>query len=400
MTSVIQVLFLIREAVFAVAFSIRVISSAPRRSRGSEPMTSFESATANTASRIRNGFSYLLNIHCVEGIGLFVILWKKKQSICKHENIWVDACIILLICTCVSWQNGLEKRWLLQKNTKCSPKDHAIQTQWRLRIFECWKEKRHTGDWATESNDFGLDVSVVGSLKTETLTMTAETLNFWLCKFLQEVRGGDGNKYPEKTLYQLICCIKRYYEENGRAEIRASDTAFTKLLLRRLQERTAVLRWPIIDIIVCSSKVPIWNSLVAQITFPKWFVKRLPSMFILASVHAHQFQILRQNITSNRLLTVAPCFEVAFDKIFHCLECISSILWTMLRRIDGWMAEHILFDSFYVNFPLLKPPLDVFTEFYVIFVVAKLVLFSHKADVFIHVPKTKYFTIVKIHRIA
>ena len=72
----------------------------------------------------------------------------------------------------------------------------------------------------------------------------------------------------------------------------------------------------------------------------------------------------------------------------------------MLRRIDGWMAEHILFDSFYVNFPLLKPPLDVFTEFYVIFVVAKLVLFSHKADVFIHDPKTKYFTIVKIHGIA
>ena len=72
---------------------------------------------------------------------------------------------------------------------------------------------------ATESNDFGLDVSVVGSLKTETLTMTAETLNFWLCKFVQEVRGGDGNKYPEKTLYQLICCIKRYYEENGRAEM-------------------------------------------------------------------------------------------------------------------------------------------------------------------------------------
>ena len=72
---------------------------------------------------------------------------------------------------------------------------------------------------ATESNDFGLDVSVVGSLKTETLTMTAETLNFWLCKFVQEVRGGDGNKYPEKTLYQLICCIKRYYEENGRKKV-------------------------------------------------------------------------------------------------------------------------------------------------------------------------------------
>ena len=99
------------------------------------------------------------------------------------------------------------------------PKTMQYKTQWHLRIFECWKKKRRTGDGATESNDFGLDVSVVGSLKTETLTMTAETLNFWLCKFVQEVRGRDGNKYPEKTLYQLICCIKRYYEENGRAEM-------------------------------------------------------------------------------------------------------------------------------------------------------------------------------------
>ena len=69
----------------------------------------------------------------------------------------------------------------------------------------------------------------------------------------------------------------------------------------------------------------------------------------------------------------------------------------------GWLS--ILFDSFYVNFPLLKPPLDIFIDSAIkcdkvaIFVGAKLVQFSHKADVFIHAPKTKYFTIVKIHRI-
>ena len=110
-----------------------------------------------------------------------------------------------------------------------APKDYEMQSQ-RLRSTKLSgvsvylnagrkKDALASGDGATESNDFGLDVSVVGSLKTETLTMTAETLNFWLCKFVQEVRGGDGNKYPEKTLYQLICCIKRYYEENGRAEM-------------------------------------------------------------------------------------------------------------------------------------------------------------------------------------
>ena len=58
----------------------------------------------------------------------------------------------------------------------------------------------------------------------------------------------------------------------------------------------------------------------------------------------------------------------------------------------GWLS--ILFDSFYVNFPLLKPPWTFLLilpkcDKVAIFVGAKLVLFNHKADVFIHDPKTK-----------
>ncbi len=34
----------------------------------------------------------------------------------------------------------------------------------------------------------GLEVSNVESLKIDTLRMSAETLNFWLCKFVQKVR--------------------------------------------------------------------------------------------------------------------------------------------------------------------------------------------------------------------
>ncbi len=34
----------------------------------------------------------------------------------------------------------------------------------------------------------GLEVSNAESLKTDTLRMSAETLNFWLCKFVQKVR--------------------------------------------------------------------------------------------------------------------------------------------------------------------------------------------------------------------
>ncbi len=99
------------------------------------------------------------------------------------------------------------------------PKTTQYKTQWGIRIFESWKSERTNDYGPAESCKFGLDVSVVESLKTDMLNMTAETLNFWLCKCVQEVRDRDGKPYPEKTMYQLICCIKRYYEENGKAEM-------------------------------------------------------------------------------------------------------------------------------------------------------------------------------------
>ena len=90
---------------------------------------------------------------------------------------------------------------------------------WGIRIFESWKNERANDNSSAKLCKFGLDVPAVQNLKTDMLNMTAETLNFWLCKFVQEVRDKHGKTYPEKTVYQLICCIKRFYEENGKAEM-------------------------------------------------------------------------------------------------------------------------------------------------------------------------------------
>ena len=66
---------------FAVGFLTRVVSSAPRRSRRAELMTSVERPTVNTVPRIGNSFSNSLNIHDLEGIESFVVFEKKKLSI-------------------------------------------------------------------------------------------------------------------------------------------------------------------------------------------------------------------------------------------------------------------------------------------------------------------------------
>ena len=99
------------------------------------------------------------------------------------------------------------------------PKSRLNKTMWGIRIFESWKNERANDNGSAELGLFCLDVSAVQNLKTRMLSMTADTLNFWLCKFVQKVRDKHEKTYPEKNVYQLICCKKCYYEENGKAEM-------------------------------------------------------------------------------------------------------------------------------------------------------------------------------------
>ncbi|CAH3126147.1 unnamed protein product, partial [Pocillopora meandrina] len=48
-----------------------------------------------------------------------------------------------------------------------------------------------------------------------------EELNYWLSKFVVEVRKkkDPGTFYPPNTLYQLCCGIQRYMRDNGRPEL-------------------------------------------------------------------------------------------------------------------------------------------------------------------------------------
>ncbi len=55
-------------------------------------------------------------------------------------------------------------------------------------MFETYKRERSNDNAKDEQNTIGLEVSNVESLKTDTLRMSAETLNFWLCKIVQKVR--------------------------------------------------------------------------------------------------------------------------------------------------------------------------------------------------------------------
>ena len=55
-------------------------------------------------------------------------------------------------------------------------------------MFETCKRERSNDNAKDEQNTIGIGVSNVESLKTDTLRMSTETMNFWLCKFVQKVR--------------------------------------------------------------------------------------------------------------------------------------------------------------------------------------------------------------------
>ncbi|CAH3180135.1 unnamed protein product [Porites lobata] len=42
------------------------------------------------------------------------------------------------------------------------------------------------------------------------------SLNYWLTKFVQEVANKNGDRYPSRSLYGIVCGLERYLEDvNG-----------------------------------------------------------------------------------------------------------------------------------------------------------------------------------------
>jgi hypothetical protein len=86
-----------------------------------------------------------------------------------------------------------------------------------MKILSEWQGKRLTKKASDEQGN-----SVDGSSKIQDLrdinvcNMSAETLNFWLAKFVMVVCKEDGECFPPRTLCSICCGIQRHLAEcNG-----------------------------------------------------------------------------------------------------------------------------------------------------------------------------------------
>ena len=63
------------------------------------------------------------------------------------------------------------------------------------------------------------DFHKVTALSADIAGMDALSLNYWLSKFVMEVAKRSGGRYPPKTVYSIICALKRYLKEKNGSKI-------------------------------------------------------------------------------------------------------------------------------------------------------------------------------------
>ena len=92
---------------------------------------------------------------------------------------------------------------------------------WAIKIFHKWQINREVKVPVLDSGgtfkDYGY-LYKVQSLSTDLANMDANALNYWLSKFVQEVVDSEGKVYPGRTLYGIICGIRRHFEETVGSE--------------------------------------------------------------------------------------------------------------------------------------------------------------------------------------
>ena len=100
------------------------------------------------------------------------------------------------------------------------PASTKYKNKWAVSIFAEWQRLREVKvpvlDCGGLFKDY--DLHKVTSLSADIAGMDALSLNYWLSKFVMEVAKKSGGRYPSKTIYGIICALKRYLEEKNGSE--------------------------------------------------------------------------------------------------------------------------------------------------------------------------------------
>ena len=100
------------------------------------------------------------------------------------------------------------------------PASTKYKNKWAVSSFTEWQRLREVQvpvlDCAGLFKDY--DLHKVTALSGDISVMDVLSLNYWFSKFVVEVAKKSGERYPPKTVYSIICSLKRYLEEKNGSE--------------------------------------------------------------------------------------------------------------------------------------------------------------------------------------
>ena len=90
------------------------------------------------------------------------------------------------------------------------------QTNWTVRVLTDWALTRNT-KLLPEEKPFS----------STFYELSVAEMDFWLSRFVLEVRKANGDPYPPNSLYQLVCGLQRCLRNHGFGNIKLfEDSAF------------------------------------------------------------------------------------------------------------------------------------------------------------------------------
>lgn len=128
------------------------------------------------------------------------------------------------------------------------PRNTRFNTKWTIKIFEEWQASRSnktgTNDKGGDGHDGEFDYGIVDDLTVPLAHMSPNSVSFWLSKFICEVVKRDGQRYPAKSVYLMVCGLNRYLAEAkgeeafnilGKSDNRYVINSLIKIILVHLQ---------------------------------------------------------------------------------------------------------------------------------------------------------------------
>ena len=127
---------------------------------------------------------------------------------------------------------GFDRPEVCKKKILCldspSLKVHSIKTSGPLRFSELGKQRgsKNSVYLTREACSKIMMFTVCKVSKRSWRTWIVFPLGYWLTKFVQEVANKNGRRYPSRSLYGIVCGLKRYLENiNGGNALNPLDSS-------------------------------------------------------------------------------------------------------------------------------------------------------------------------------